>query len=157
MGGDKDDLNQEGMIGLIKAARAFDPEKNDCFASFAALCIDRQMYTAIESSRRQKNAPLNSYIPLQNEEESGEISGEVALAGRAFEPESVYLDKEAADRLKTRIMEILSPLERRVFEMYSAGEDYTEIAVKLHKSPKSIDNAIQRIRQKARRMLGQRS
>ncbi len=148
IGGDTDDLIQEGMIGLFKAVRDFQPGREAAFATFAGVCIDRQLYSAIQSSNRQKHIPLNSYVSL-NQEEEGSPIWELSVEN----PESIVIDQENARDLQQKFMGFLSPMERKVLDLYLRGEGYVEIARILNKSPKSIDNALQRIRSKIREAL----
>ena len=148
IGGDTDDLIQEGMIGLFKAVRDFQPGREAAFATFAGVCIDRQLYSAIQSSNRQKHIPLNSYVQL-NQEEEGSPIWELSVEN----PESIVIDQENARDLQQKFMGFLSPMERKVLDLYLRGEGYVEIARILNKSPKSIDNALQRIRSKIREAL----
>ena len=148
IGGDTDDLIQEGMIGLFKAVRDFQPGREAAFATFAGVCIDRQLYSAIQSSNRQKHIPLNSYVSL-NQEEEGSPIWELSVEN----PESIVIDQENARDLQRKFMGFLSPMERKVLDLYLRGEGYVEIARILNKSPKSIDNALQRIRSKIREAL----
>ena len=152
IGGDTDDLIQEGMIGLFKAVRDYQPDRETSFQSFANMCIDRQIYSAIKSSNRQKHQPLNSYISLseqdgENEEHLGDNWGE--------NPESIIIDQENVQDLEQEITATLSPMENQVLEYYLAGNGYGEIAQIMGKTPKSIDNALQRIRIKIREQLEQ--
>ena len=149
VGGDREDLLQEGMLGLFKAIRLYDPEREASFSTFAAMLVSRQMYTAIEASRRKKHHALNSSISLSELEED---QGDEAL-GTAESPENIYLEEENARTLQKRIEDSLSPLERKVFRLYLEGQDYRQIASVLGKKPKSIDNALQRIRIKVRSVL----
>ncbi|MDD3339479.1 MAG: sigma-70 family RNA polymerase sigma factor [Lachnospiraceae bacterium] len=145
MGGDTDDLIQEGMIGLYKAIRDYRDDRDASFLTFARLCIERQLYSAIQVSNRQKHMPLNSYISLSGEE------WEVELKQMWEEsPESIIIDKENTDDVIKRIHDALSPFENVVLDMYLKGYDYVQIAELLDKSSKSIDNALQRIRSKVR-------
>ena len=148
IGGETDDLIQEGMIGLFKAVRDFQPGREAAFATFAGVCIDRQLYSAIQSSNRQKHIPLNSYVSL-NQEEEGSPIWELSVEN----PESIVIDQENARDLQRKFMGFLSPMERKVLDLYLRGEGYVEIARILNKSPKSIDNALQRIRSKIREAL----
>ena len=148
IGGENDDLIQEGMIGLFKAVRDYQPDREASFQSFANLCIDRQIYSA----NRQKHQPLNSYISLseqdgENEEHLGDNWGE--------NPESIIIDQENVQDLEQEITATLSPMENQVLEYYLAGNGYGEIAQIMGKTPKSIDNALQRIRIKIREQLEQ--
>lgn len=148
IGGDTDDLIQEGMIGLFKAVQDYQPEKEASFQTFARLCIDRQVYSAIQSSRRQKNQPLNSYISLSQED------GEPELQDVQMEdPEAIMINRENAKMLNEEIRKNLSPLEKQVLECYLEGNDYNGIAELLGKTPKSVDNALRRIRTKVRSQI----
>ena len=148
IGGDTDDLIQEGMIGLFKAVRDFQPGREAAFATFAGVCIDRQLYSAIQSSNRQKHIPLNSYVSL-NQEEEGSPIWELSVEN----PESIVIDQENARDLQQKFMGFLSPMERKVLDLYLRGEGYVEIARILNKSPKSIDNALQRVKRKLEKYL----
>ena len=153
LGGENDDLIQEGMIGLFKAVRDFDLEQEISFASFADLCISRQMYTAIKMSQRQKHMPLNSYVSIydvgtQKEDEKQVPLIEQLQGDKVNNPEELFLDKEYFHTLEQELKKKLSELESRVLHLYLNGEDYRSIANLLDKSPKSIDNALQRIKQK---------
>ena len=145
IGGDTDDLIQEGMIGLFKAIQDYQPDKDTSFQTFARLCIDRQVYSAIQSSRRQKHQPLNSYVSLSQNEEESEL-----MDVQAENPESIIIDRENTQHLQEKIRENLSAMENIVLDFYLAGNDYNSIAQTLGKSPKSIDNALRRIRTKIR-------
>lgn len=145
IGGDNDDLIQEGMIGLFKAVRDYQPEKEASFQTFARICVDRQIYNAIQNSNRQKHQPLNSYISLSQED--GE--NEEHLPDMWVEnPESIIIDQENVRDLEQEITCTLSPMENQVLDYYLDGNGYTEIAKIMGKTPKSIDNALQRIRGK---------
>ena len=139
VGGDVEDLNQEGMIGLFKSIRDYDLNQKTPFSAFARMCINRQMYTAIEASSRKKHAPLNSYVSLESSEES---------LGEAASPESLYIETEEEASLEKRNDSLLSSYEKRVLRLYLQGKRYSEIADELGKSVKSVDNAVQRIRSK---------
>lgn len=145
IGGDTDDLIQEAMIGIFKAIRDFLPGKEASFSTFARLCIERQLYSAIQSSNRKKNQPLNTYISLSEENNEGSLD-------RLWEesPEAILVDREQADNMMEKIQSKLSPFENHVLELYLQGCDYNRIAQMMDKSPKSIDNALQRIRAKVR-------
>ena len=152
IGGENDDLIQEGMIGLFKAVRDYQPDRDAAFQTFASICVDRQIYNAIQSSNRQKHQPLTSYISLseqdgENEEHLGDNWGE--------NPESIIIDQENVQDLEQEITATLSPMENQVLEYYLAGNGYGEIAQIMGKTPKSIDNALQRIRIKIREQLEQ--
>lgn len=146
IGGETDDLIQEGMIGLFKAVRDFDAEKETSFQTFARLCIDRQMYHAVENSNRQKHQPLNYYVSLSEEDGEDGILSELVENSA----ESVVLDRENAENMEEKIRACLSPFENHVLTSYLQGHDYLQIAEEFEKNPKSIDNALQRIRGKVR-------
>lgn len=158
LGGESDDLIQEGMIGLIRAVRDFDPGQGASFGSFAELCISRQMYSAIEASRRKKHMPLNSYVSLY-EESGGDGDGrQIPLIDtiepvQENDPEVLYFSREYTEAFVEQLKEMLSPLENHVLYLHLLGTDYRTIAELLNKTPKSIDNALQRIRMKASKML----
>ena len=143
-GGDPDDLIQEGMIGLYKAVRDYDPanEKGASFFTFAQLCIDRQLYKAIEASQRQKRFALNDAVAYEEEElDKYSVTGDE-------NPEQIFLDQENADETISLILDALSRTEKVVFNLMLRGYSYREIAEIMDRSPKSIDNAMQRIRKK---------
>ena len=146
VGGDKEDLIQEGMIGLFKAIRDFNPENGAPFAAFAKLCVERQLYTAIESAGRMKNAPLNGYISLSEESETLMDGG----------IEEFVIEKASYQQMYEKIQGCLSFMEKEVLELYLEGKDYTEIAKILGKTDKSIDNALQRIKGKIRKNYSQK-
>lgn len=159
IGGDKDDLIQEGMIGLYKAIRDYKEEKNTSFYTFADLCVSRQMYTAIKTSNRRKNMPLNTYISFyepafgQKGEEDEETFMEVLLSHKNLNPEEMIIDKESTSVLEYEIGRSLSSFEKEVLILYLGGLKYTQIAERLGKEPKSIDNALQRIKKKIMKVL----
>lgn len=144
IGGEKEDLIQEGMIGLFKAVRDYRPQKNASFSTFANLCVERQMYKAIEMSARQKHKPLNSYISLSEEDSPLKDTEDVLQQN----PETIVIGRENASHLMEHIKEALSSFENQVLEAYLKGMDYVQIAELMGKSPKSIYNALQRIRNK---------
>lgn len=151
-GGDNDDLIQEGMIGLYKAVRDYKEEKEASFATFASMCINRQMITAVTASNRKKNVPLNTYVsfdmPAGNDEDTDMRLVDILQPETEQNPEKLFIDREHTKDLQTRLYEMLSPFETRVLDMYIDGMDYIQIADELGKQPKSIDNALQRIRSK---------
>ena len=149
IGGETDDLIQEGMIGLVKAIRDYDPEKGASFKTFATLCIVRQHNTAIEASARQKNEPLNRSVSLTDDE--WENAFRLMKTGSST-PEEILLEREASKELEEKIRKLLSPFENQVLSLYLDEVGYREIAKRLGKTPKTIDNAIQRIRKKVRAM-----
>ena len=150
IGGDTDDLIQEGMIGLFKAIRDYDKEKDSSFFHFAQICISRQMYTAMEASNRKKHVPLNSYISLSasEENESGENLPELLEELSGTNPEQIVINKEELEQMRKKADSVLSPMEKEVLAYYLQGMNYTKIAEVMQKSAKSIDNALQRIRNK---------
>ena len=158
LGGDSQDLLQEGMIGLLKAVREYDCGRDAGFRTFANLCIRRQIYTAVRASGRQKHAPLNSYISLystenENGEQNGLQLGDVLQAAKSSEPEAVVLENEINETIASAIEESLSPLEKEVLDLYVTGLSYTEIAHILGRDEKSTDNALQRIRSKLKKYI----
>lgn len=151
-GGDSDDLIQEGMIGLYKAVRDYDKRKDASFMTFASVCINRQILNAVTASNRKKNSPLNTYIsfdePVNPDEDTQVKLVDVLKSDKEQNPERIFIDKENADSLEERLFRSLSSYETKVLELYMGGMDYVAIADALDKTPKSIDNAIQRIRNK---------
>ena len=158
LGGENEDLIQEGMIGLIKAVRDYDEKQGTSFSSFAELCVSRQMYSAIEASKRKKHLPLNSYISLYEageDEEGGVPLIDTIEPEQENDPEALYFGKEYTEAFIEQLKEKLSTFEDHVLYLHLMGTDYKTIAELLEKSPKSIDNALQRIRGKAEKMLHQ--
>ena len=158
LGGENEDLIQEGMIGLIKAVRDFDVTQKTSFSSFAELCVSRQMYSAIEASNRKKHLPLNSYVSLyEDSEEVGEGRSlpliDTIESSKENDPEVLYFGKEYTEAFAEQLKELLSPLENHVLYLHLMGTDYRTIAELLGKSPKSVDNALQRIKTKAQTIL----
>lgn len=153
LGGENDDLIQEGMIGLFKAVEDYDVEQQASFFSFARLCITRQMYSAIEASRRKKHSPLNSYISLYDQEDEKGSLLETMEAGGESNPEELFLSKEYVSLLESELEEQLSDLESRVLYLHLMGTDYRTIAKLIDKSPKTVDNALQRIKNKTEKIL----
>ena len=151
VGADRDDIVQEGMIGLFKAIRDFDITKQASFLGFAEVCIKRQIITAVKASTRQKHLPLNSYISLSDPvyEDNPELSLLDKIAQRdSVGPEEMFLRREMAEHIGTEIENKLSSLEKTVLSLYLSGMNYQEIAIELNRTPKSIDNALQRIKRK---------
>ena len=158
LGGENEDLIQEGMIGLIKALRDFDVTQKTSFSSFAELCVSRQMYSAIEASNRKKHLPLNSYVSLyEDSEQVGEGRSlpliDTIESSKENDPEVLYFGKEYTEAFAEQLKELLSPLENHVLYLHLMGTDYRTIAELLGKSPKSVDNALQRIKTKAQKIL----
>lgn len=146
-GGDTDDLIQEGMIGLFEAIRSYCPDRQTSFSTFAVICIDRQLYHAIQKSNRLKNIPLNNYVPLP-----GDTPYMEDYTACDSNPETILIDREDRIGLEMRIRSVLSPMENKVLSRFMAGESYDEIGKALNKPVKSVDNAVQRIRRKIRAM-----
>jgi RNA polymerase sporulation-specific sigma factor len=152
VGGDRDDLEQEALIGLYKAARDFRPEHQASFRAFAELCITRQIITAIKTATRQKHQPLNQYVSISGSrggDEPGERSAEeIYCPQHGNDPIDAVVSAERLDALRTAMAEMLSVLEVEVLELYVAGKSYQEIGDHLGRHVKSIDNALQRIKRK---------
>ena len=159
LGGDSEDLIQEGMLGLFKAVRDFDSGRDASFRTFAQLCVTRQLYTAVKASARKKHLPLNSAVSLSSplREENGDERDEELLdfleADPSSNPEEYLIGQEETERLEEMIEKELSPLEKQVLELYLTGMGYVEIAHVLNRDEKSTDNALQRIRAKTRACL----
>lgn len=153
LGGENDDLIQEGMIGLFKAVQDYNTEEEASFFSFARLCITRQMYSAIEASKRKKHSPLNSYISLYDKNDEKAALIETMEASSETNPEELLIGREHAELIESKLEEQLSDLENRVLYLHMLGTDYKTIARLLDKSPKTIDNALQRIKSKTQRIL----
>ena len=155
-GAEKEDLIQEGMIGLYKAIRDFDPERNSSFSAFAVLCVRRQMITALKAAARMKHSPLNSYVSLNKliyEEENERTLMDVLEDDTANNPEERLLRQEDQADIRTAMDRILSDMEIRVLALYLDGKSYGEIAELLGKDVKSVDNALQRIKRKAEKNI----
>lgn len=158
LGADRDDLIQEGMIGLFKAIRDYDAGRDASFFTFADLCISRQMYTAVQAAGRQKHAPLNSYISLYADmgEKSDSEDMELihSLISKADKnPEELLIDKENVELLEKIMERELSSFEKQVLDLYMTGMKYTQIAKVLGRDEKSTDNALQRIRSKLKKHI----
>lgn len=155
LGADREDLIQEGMIGLFKAIREYDFGRDAGFYTFADLCISRQMYTAVQNSRRFKHAPLNSYVSLNREDgqEGSSPLVELMASGREDDPEKQVIDKENLERLEELIDRELSSFEKEVLDLYRTGMSYSQIAKVLGRDEKSTDNALQRLKNKLRKAV----
>lgn len=156
IGADREDIVQEGMIGLYKAIRDFRGDKLSSFKAFAELCITRQIITAIKTATRQKHIPLNSYVSLDKpiyDEDSDRTLLDVICGPRVTDPEELMINKEEFNGLEDKMGEILSDLEQRVLMLYLDGRSYQDIAVDLGRHVKSIDNALQRVKRKLERYL----
>ncbi|GKU76732.1 RNA polymerase sporulation sigma factor SigH [Paenibacillus sp. L3-i20] len=156
IGADREDIVQEGMIGLYKAIRDFKGDKLASFKAFAELCITRQIITAIKTATRQKHIPLNSYVSLDKpiyDEDSDRTLLDVICGTRVSDPEELIINQEEFSGLEDKMSEILSDLERKVLMLYLDGRSYQEIAVDLKRHVKSIDNALQRVKRKLEKYL----
>lgn len=164
LGGDSDDLIQEGMIGLFKAVRDYDCGRDASFYTFADLCISRQMYTAVQASQRLKHTPLNTYVSLdshgrteEDRDPETQTLAELLTDKTGRNPEELFLDKERVAYLEKRIATELSELERQVLDLYITGMSYTQIAKVLRRSEKATENALTRAKQKIRGFLSKES
>jgi RNA polymerase sporulation-specific sigma factor len=159
IGADREDIIQEGMIGLFKAIRDYQPDKIASFKAFAEICITRQMITAIKTATRQKHIPLNSYISLNKpmyDEDSERTLLDVMTGRVPTNPEELVISKEEFDSMEAKIGEVLSELELQVLTYYLDGKSYQEIAENLDRHVKSIDNALQRVKRKLEKSLQDR-
>lgn len=159
IGADREDIVQEGMIGLYKAIRDFRQDKLSSFRAFAELCITRQIITAIKTATRQKHIPLNSYVSLNKplyDEESDRTLLDILSGSRVTDPEELIISREEFLNIESKIGEILSDLEWEVLMSYLQGKSYQEIAYDLDRHVKSIDNALQRVKRKLERYLNTR-
>ncbi|GIN72223.1 RNA polymerase sigma-H factor [Bacillus sp. J14TS2] len=156
IGADREDIVQEGMIGLYKAIRDFKEDKLASFKAFAELCITRQIITAIKTATRQKHIPLNSYVSLDKpiyDEESDRTLMDVISGAKILDPEELLINREKIHNIEAKVMELLSDLERKVLALYLDGRSYQEISDELDRHVKSIDNALQRVKRKLERYL----
>ncbi|MCI8587156.1 MAG: RNA polymerase sporulation sigma factor SigH [Clostridia bacterium] len=153
VGAEKEDMIQEGMIGLYKAVKSYNLDKQNSFKTFANMCIERQLITAVKNSNRQKHIPLNSSVSLNAsayEEDDNSVSIMEILETKSVEdPSDIIANKEYYKYIETKINESLSDFEKQVLEQYKKGQSYVDIATKLNSKVKSVDTAIQRIRKKA--------
>ncbi|BCV23339.1 RNA polymerase sporulation sigma factor SigH [Gelria sp. Kuro-4] len=160
VGADREDIIQEGMIGLYKAVRDFRNDKLSSFRAFAELCVTRQIITAIKTATRQKHIPLNSYVSLNKpiyDEDSDRTLLDVLSGVHVSDPEELVINREEFDDIEDKMGEILSDLEWKVLVSYLEGRSYQEIAVDLNRHVKSIDNALQRVKRKLEKYLEKRS
>jgi len=158
IGADREDIIQEGMIGLYKAIRDFRGDKLSSFRAFAELCITRQIITAIKTATRQKHIPLNSYISLNKpifDEESDRTLMDIINEERISDPEELMINREEFAGIEHKMGEILSDLEWEVLSKYLQGRSYQEIAQELNRHVKSIDNALQRVKRKLEKCLAE--
>ncbi len=156
IGADHEDIVQEGMIGLYKAIRDYNPEKLSSFHAFAELCITRQIITAIKTATRQKHIPLNSYISLNRplyDEESDRTLLDIIIEGGISNPEEMIINQENLGNIHAKINEVLSSLEQEVLNAYLDGKSYQEIADSMGRHVKSIDNALQRVKRKLEKYI----
>lgn len=159
IGADKEDIYQEGMIGLYKAIRDFKPDKLSSFKAFAELCITRQIITAIKTATRQKHIPLNTYVSLNKpiyDEESDRTLLDILSGVKVTDPEELVISAEEVSHIEHEIGEVLSDLEMEVLMAYLDGKSYQEIACDLDRHSKSIDNALQRVKRKLEKCLDKR-
>jgi len=160
IGADREDIIQEGMIGLYKAIRDFRSDKLTSFKAFAELCITRQIITAIKTATRQKHIPLNSYVSLNRpiyDEDSDRTLLDIMPSDQVLDPEEVVISAEEIGRMEEQITEILSELEWQVLNCYLDGKSYVEIADELQRHVKSVDNALQRVKRKLERYMDSKS
>lgn len=156
VGADREDIIQEGMIGLYKAIRDFRSDKLASFKAFAELCITRQIITAIKTATRQKHIPLNSYVSLNRpiyDDDSDRTLMDVVPGSQVLDPEQVVINSEELGSMEEKITELLSDLEWKVLYSYLDGKSYYEIADDLQRHVKSVDNALQRVKRKLERYL----
>lgn len=160
IGADREDIVQEGMIGLYKAIRDFRASKLTSFRAFAELCITRQIITAIKTATRQKHRPLNSYVSLNKpvyDEESDRMLIDVLSSGKISNPEDIFIGKEDFSTIESKMGKMLSPLEMKVLQKYIEGKSYLEVAKELNRSVKSVDNALQRVKNKLEKLISSES
>lgn len=156
IGADREDIIQEGMIGLYKAIRDFRNDKQSSFRAFAELCVTRQIITAIKTATRQKHIPLNSYVSLNKpiyDEDSDRTLLDVLSGVKVSDPEELVISREEFVDIENKMEDILSDLEWKVLMSYLDGKSYQEIAVNLHRHVKSIDNALQRVKRKLEKYM----
>ncbi|WP_371809637.1 RNA polymerase sporulation sigma factor SigH [Halobacillus sp. Marseille-Q1614] len=156
IGADREDIVQEGMIGLYKAIRDYQGDKLSSFKAFAELCVTRQIITAIKTATRQKHIPLNSYVSLDKpifDEEADRTLLDVIAGSKAIDPQELMVNKERFGDIEEKISELLSDLEQQVLSLYLDGKSYQEISVELNRHVKSIDNALQRVKRKLERYI----
>ncbi len=151
IGGESDDLIQEGMIGLMKAIWDYKPQETVSFGAFAQICVSRQIYSAVRAAQRKKHQPLNSYVSLYEPAEDGENAPVLmdTLSEEGAGPEDSFFIKENREQAWQRLLDVLSPFEKKVLDLFMEGQSYGQIAMVLNKNEKSVDNAIQRIKKKA--------
>lgn len=157
IGGESDDLIQEGMIGLMKAIWDYVPGSGMTFSGFAKMCISRQIFSAVKASQRKKHQPLNSYISLYEPAEDDENAPVLldVLSESSIGPEDSYFIKESRESIWKQLYAQLSPMERKVLDLFMDGQSYSQIAKQLNKDEKAVDNAVSRIKKKASKLRGQ--
>lgn len=156
IGADREDIFQEGMIGLYKAIRDFKEDKPSSFKAFAELCVTRQIITAIKTATRQKHIPLNSYVSLDKpiyDDESDRTLLDVITGSKVMDPAQLIINQEELMAIEEKMSEVLSELEKQVLMLYLDGRSYQEISEDLNRHVKSIDNALQRVKRKLERSL----
>lgn len=157
IGADREDIVQEGMIGLFKAMRDYQPDKVTSFRSFAELCIKRQIITAIKTATRQKHIPLNSYVslnkPMFDDESDRTLFDVMSTSSKELNPEHLIIKREELSSIEEKMGEVLSDLEWKVLNAYLEGKSYQEISVEMNKHVKSVDNALQRVKKKLEKYL----
>lgn len=156
IGADREDITQEGMIGLYKAIRDYDGDKLSSFKAFAELCVTRQIITAIKTATRQKHIPLNSYVSLDKpiyDEESDRTLLDVIAGSGAIDPQELLINREKLGDMEFKLSELLSEFERDVLHLYLDGQSYQEISVTLKRHVKSVDNALQRVKRKLEQLI----
>lgn len=156
IGADREDIVQEGMIGLFKAMRDFQPDRVTSFRSFAELCIKRQIITAIKTATRQKHIPLNSYVSLNKpifDEESDRTLYDMMMNSKELNPEHLVIKREELSQIEEKMGEVLSDLEWKVLNAYLEGKSYNEISLEMNKHVKSVDNALQRVKKKLEKFM----
>ncbi len=156
IGADHDDIVQEGMIGLFKAIRDYNEDKQSGFRGFSELCITRQMITAIKTATRMKHSPLNSYVslnrPMYEEEYEMTLLDVLSENARVVNPEEIMINREQYEDTEKKLFKLLSDFEKKVLNYYLQGKSYQDIGEILRREPKSIDNALQRIKRKIEKM-----
>ncbi len=157
IGADREDIVQEGMIGLFKAMRDYQPDKVTSFKSFAELCIKRQIITAIKTATRQKHIPLNSYVslnkPVYDDDSDRTLYDVMSTGSRELNPEHLVIKREELSHIEEKMGEVLSDLEWKVLNAYLEGKSYQEISIEMNKHVKSVDNALQRVKKKLEKFL----
>ncbi len=157
IGADREDIVQEGMIGLFKAMRDYQPDKVTSFKSFAELCIKRQIITAIKTATRQKHIPLNSYVslnkPVYDDDSDRTLYDVMTSSSKELNPEHLIIKREELSHIEEKMGEVLSDLEWKVLNAYLEGKSYQEISLEMNKHVKSVDNALQRVKKKLEKFL----